>query len=63
MHGSNYDSQIWEGLLFVNKRGVTKTGLEAGITLTYAKEGKEGSRDHGDGERASALSGARMCTR
>jgi len=25
---TNYDNQIWEGLLFVNKRGVTKTGWE-----------------------------------
>ena len=35
--GANYDNQIWEGLLFVNKRGVTKTGWEAGTTGTYAR--------------------------
>ncbi len=34
--GANYDNPIWEGLLFVNKRGVTKTGLEAGTTGKYA---------------------------
>ena len=35
--GSNYDNEIWEGLLFVNKRGVTKTGWEAGTTGRYAR--------------------------
>lgn len=35
--GSNYDNQIWEGLLFVNKRGVTKTGWETGVTGKYAR--------------------------
>jgi penicillin V acylase-like amidase (Ntn superfamily) len=35
--GSNYDNEIWEGLLFVNKRGVTKTGYEAGTTGRYAR--------------------------
>jgi penicillin V acylase-like amidase (Ntn superfamily) len=35
--GSNYDNPIWEGLLFVNKRGVTKTGWEAGTTGKYAR--------------------------
>ncbi len=29
--GSNYDNDIWEGLVFVNKRGVSKThSLRAG---------------------------------
>jgi penicillin V acylase-like amidase (Ntn superfamily) len=36
LFGTNYDNQIWEGLLFVNKRGVTKTGWEAGTTGKYA---------------------------
>ncbi len=36
MFGSNYDNEIWEGLLFVNKRGVTKTGWEAGTSGRYA---------------------------
>jgi len=35
--GSNYDNEIWEGLLFVNKHGVTKTGYEAGTTGRYAR--------------------------
>ena len=35
--GTNYDNQIWEGLLFVNKRGVTKTGWEAGTSGKYAR--------------------------
>ncbi len=35
--GSNYDNRIQEGLLFVNKRGVTKTGWEAGTTGKYAR--------------------------
>jgi choloylglycine hydrolase len=35
--GSNYDNEIWEGLLFVNKRGVTKTGWEAGTSGEYAR--------------------------
>jgi choloylglycine hydrolase len=35
--GSNYDNAIWEGLLFVNKRGVTKTGWEAGTSGRYAR--------------------------
>jgi hypothetical protein len=35
--GSNYDSQNEEGLLFLNKRGVTKTGWEAGTTGKYAR--------------------------
>ena len=35
--GSNYDNEIWEGLLFVNKRGVTKTGWEAGTSGKYAR--------------------------
>jgi penicillin V acylase-like amidase (Ntn superfamily) len=35
--GSNYDNEIWEGLLFVNKRGVTKTGWEAGTSGRYAR--------------------------
>jgi choloylglycine hydrolase len=35
--GSNYDNEIWEGLLFVNKRGVLKTGWEAGTTGNYAR--------------------------
>jgi penicillin V acylase-like amidase (Ntn superfamily) len=35
--GTNYDNQIWEGLLFVNKRGVTKTGWEASTTGRYAR--------------------------
>jgi penicillin V acylase-like amidase (Ntn superfamily) len=34
--GTNYDNQIWEGLLFVNQRGVTKTGWEAGTSGKYA---------------------------
>jgi choloylglycine hydrolase len=35
--GSNYDNEIREGLLFVNKRGVTKTGWEASTTGKYAR--------------------------
>jgi penicillin V acylase-like amidase (Ntn superfamily) len=35
--GSNYDNEIWEGLLFVNKHGVTKTGWEAGTSGNYAR--------------------------
>jgi hypothetical protein len=35
--GSNYDNVNQEGLLFVNKRGVTKTGWEAGTTGKYAR--------------------------
>jgi penicillin V acylase-like amidase (Ntn superfamily) len=35
--GTNYDNEIWEGLLFVNKRGVTKTGWEAGTNGKYAR--------------------------
>lgn len=34
--GSNYDNEIWEGWLFVNKRGVTKTGYEAGTPGGWA---------------------------
>jgi penicillin V acylase-like amidase (Ntn superfamily) len=34
--GSNYDNNIWEGLLFVNKRGLAKSGFEAGTTGKYA---------------------------
>jgi penicillin V acylase-like amidase (Ntn superfamily) len=34
--GTNYDNQIWEGLLFVNQRGVTKSGWEAGTSGRYA---------------------------
>jgi len=37
VHGTNNDDPIWEGLLFVNKRGVTKTGWEAGTTGKYAR--------------------------
>jgi penicillin V acylase-like amidase (Ntn superfamily) len=36
LFGTNYDNQIWEGWLFVNKRGVAKTGWEAGTTGKYA---------------------------
>ena len=35
--GANYDHEIWEGYLFVNKRGVTKTGYEAGTSGKYAR--------------------------
>jgi choloylglycine hydrolase len=35
--GSNYDNTNQEGLLFVNKRGVTKTDWEAGTTGKYAR--------------------------
>ncbi len=35
--GTNYDNEIWEGLLFANKRGVTKTGWEAGTSGKYAR--------------------------
>jgi penicillin V acylase-like amidase (Ntn superfamily) len=35
--GTNYDNEIWEGLLFVNKRGVTKTGWEMGASVEYAR--------------------------
>jgi penicillin V acylase-like amidase (Ntn superfamily) len=35
--GTNYDNDIWEGMVFVNKRGVTKTGWEAGTTGKYAR--------------------------
>ncbi|MEJ2208081.1 MAG: linear amide C-N hydrolase [Anaerolineae bacterium] len=34
--GTNYDNQIWPGLLFVNKRGVAKTGWQAGTDGKYA---------------------------
>ncbi len=37
VHGANNDDPIWEGLLFVNKRGVTKTGWEAGTSGKYAR--------------------------
>ena len=32
LFGSNYDNDIWPGLLYVNKKNVTKTGWEAGTT-------------------------------
>ena len=35
--GTNYDNEIWEGLLFVSKRGVTKSGWEAGTSGKYAR--------------------------
>jgi choloylglycine hydrolase len=35
--GANYDNPNQEGMLFVNKRGVTKTGWEAGTTGKYAR--------------------------
>ena len=35
--GTNYENEIWEGLLFVNKRGVTKTGWEPSTAGTYAR--------------------------
>jgi len=35
--GSNYDNEIREGLLFVNQRGVTKSGWEAGTTGKVAR--------------------------
>jgi choloylglycine hydrolase len=35
--GTNYDNRIWEGLLFVNQRGVAKTGWEAGTSGRYAR--------------------------
>ena len=35
--GANYDNEIWKGMLFINKRGVTKTGWEAGTTGLYAR--------------------------
>jgi choloylglycine hydrolase len=37
LFATNYDNQIWEGLLFVNKRGVTKSGWEAGTGGRYAR--------------------------
>jgi penicillin V acylase-like amidase (Ntn superfamily) len=37
LFGTNYDNQIWEGLVLVNQRGVTKTGWEAGTTGEYAR--------------------------
>jgi penicillin V acylase-like amidase (Ntn superfamily) len=37
LFGTNYDNQIWEGWLFVNKRGVAKTGWEAGTSGKYAR--------------------------
>ncbi|MGD8627032.1 MAG: hypothetical protein PVJ34_21030, partial [Anaerolineae bacterium] len=37
LFATNYDNQIWEGLLFVNKRGVTKTGWEPGTGGHYAR--------------------------
>jgi penicillin V acylase-like amidase (Ntn superfamily) len=37
LFATNYDNQIWEGLLFVNKRGVTKTGWEPGTDGRYAR--------------------------
>lgn len=36
LFASNYDNEIWEGLLFVNKRGVTKSGFEPSTTGKYA---------------------------
>ena len=35
--GSNYDNTIWEGLLFVNRRGVTKAGWEAGTSGSFPR--------------------------
>ena len=35
--GSNYDNLNQEGMLVVNKRGVSKTGWEAGTTGKYAR--------------------------
>jgi len=35
--GANYDNAFPEGLVFVNKRGVTKTGWETGTTGKYAR--------------------------
>jgi penicillin V acylase-like amidase (Ntn superfamily) len=35
--GSNYDNEISEGLLFVNQRGVTKNGWEAGTSGKVAR--------------------------
>jgi len=37
MFGANYDNEIWEGMLFGNKGGVTKTGYEAGTSGKYAR--------------------------
>jgi hypothetical protein len=34
--GTNYDNQIWPGLLLVNQRDVAKTGWEAGSDGKYA---------------------------
>ncbi|MDH4196318.1 MAG: linear amide C-N hydrolase [Candidatus Aminicenantes bacterium] len=35
--GSNYDNSIWPGLLFVNRKGVQKTGWEPGTTGRVAQ--------------------------
>jgi choloylglycine hydrolase len=35
--GTNFDNNVWEGLLFVNQRGVTKNGWEAGSTGKVAR--------------------------
>jgi choloylglycine hydrolase len=37
LFATNYDNQIWEGWLFVNKRGVAKTGWEASTSEKYAR--------------------------
>jgi len=37
LFGSNYDNDIWQGLLYINKRNVKKTGWEAGTTGGVAK--------------------------
>ena len=37
LFGSNYDNDIWPGLLYVNKKNVTKTGWEAGTTGDISK--------------------------
>ncbi len=35
--GSNYDNDIWQGLLFVNRRGLRKTGWEPSTSGTIAQ--------------------------
>ena len=37
LFGSNYDNDIWPGLLYVNKKNVEKTGWEPGTTGEIAK--------------------------
>jgi penicillin V acylase-like amidase (Ntn superfamily) len=37
LFGSNFDNSIWEGILYINKKNVRKTGWETGTTGEVAK--------------------------